>query len=330
MVTRSFCLVLAASVAGCSPALVNTCAEGYVFDATGQHCVPLDGAVSPDAGGDAGRDGGQDAGLDAPRIDAHVPCGGSCGGGTPHCLLANETCVACLLDGDCTGGAATRCEPTTHACVACLGASDCASATASRCDTTSHACAACAVNADCAHLAGTGVCEAGTCVVCSVTDETACGANSCDPATHACTTTPRGSVTTCRACRADSECASAMERCVPMQFMGASHGSYCLRQGAVGCMRPYTVPTPARVTASGAAAAAYCGVDEDATTCEAVQALTSDTACTAPGDCGASGLADGRCETVNLVANRCTYSCGLSSQCPSGANCGAGGYCGSP
>jgi len=257
----------------------------------------LDGARFIDSGPiDAGP-------VDAPTSDAHMGCGGPCTGTRSHCDVASDTCVECLAAADCTSASASMCN-------------------------ASHACVACTTNADCSHLTATSVCSVGTCVACTVTDETSCGANSCDPTTHTCTTTPRASVTTCRACVADSECMSAMDRCVPMQFMGANHGSYCLRQSSAGCMQPYTGPTPARPSTSGAAAAVYCGVNEAATTCEAVQSLIANTSCTMPSDCGAAGLNDGRCETVNFVPNHCTYSCTIAAQCPGSVSCGAG-YCGS-
>ena len=330
MVTRSILVGLGLALVGCSPGLIATCADGYMFDMTNQHCIPADGGGPRDVGPvDApGADAPIDAPLDSPRIDAHVLCNGSCTGATPHCLASTETCVACRDDGDCSA-ATSHCEPTGHTCVACLGAADCPSPAASVCS-ASHACAPCTTNADCTHLTGTGVCDAGTCVACTPTDESACGANSCNPTTRACTTTPRMSVTTCHACVADSECASAMERCVPMQFMGASHGSYCLRQFSAGCMRPYTVPTTARASTSGAAAAMYCGVDETVTSCEAVQSLRDDVSCTVPADCGATGIDDGLCQTVNGVANKCTYACDAASRCPSSFTCGGAGYCGSP
>jgi len=53
--------------------------------------------------------------------------------------------------------------------------------------------------------------------------------------------------------------------------------------------------------------------------------------CTLADDCGVAGLDDARCETVNLAANRCTYDCDLSNQCPNSVSCGSSddnNYCG--
>lgn len=292
-------------------------------------CIDDTGGI--DSGvGDGGDGGVRDVGVDAPvPPDAYVyPCGHACTGTTPLCNMTTHSCVQCLAEADCSTLAPTsHCEPTSHTCVACLDSTQCTTASAARCDTTSHACAACSGNGDCAHLAGTTACNAGTCVACTATNETACGANSCNPMTHACTTTPRGSVARCHGCVADSECTGAMDRCVPMQFMGAAHGSYCLALPAPGCTRPYGVPTPMRLSTSGAAAASYCGVDESLVTCEAVLALIAGRTCTLATDCNAMGA---QCQTVNLTPGSCTYACGLSTQCPSGANCGAAMYCGSP
>jgi hypothetical protein len=308
-------------------------------------CQDVDAGTIRDVGtSDVGADGG-------PTNDARMPCGGACpgtmhclaatdtcvaclgngdcGGTTPTCDTADHTCVGCVIESDCTGG--SHCEATSQTCVACLDSTQCTTAAGARCDTSAHTCAACVDSTDCAHLTATPICgSGGTCVQCTASNETACGANSCNPTTSTCTTTPRTTIATCHACVADSECMTAMDRCVPMQFMGASHGSYCLHPVSAGCTRPFTVTSTARASTSGVAAEPYCGVEETVTTCEAVLALVADTACTTAADCGAGSLDDGRCVTVSGVMNRCTYSCGGAVQCPLGFMCGAMGYCGSP
>jgi hypothetical protein len=282
---------------------------------------------------DGGRDGGiGDApGLDAPNVATDAgPCG-VCSGTTPLCDEVSGNCVECLGTGDC-GGSTPAC--VMGSCVACDDNADCTSPTASTCDTTANTCGGCEADADCTHLSATPVCNeaSNTCVACTADTEAArCGANSCNPATFACTSTPRTSVTTCGACVSDTECRNADERCVPMEFMGAARtGGYCLKQLDTGCAQPFTTPTPARASLSGAAAEVYCGLVETVTTCEAVLALINNDGCTTDDDCGAPGLADGRCELVNGVANKCTYGCTAASQCESGFMCPvvADRYCG--
>jgi len=218
--------------------------------------------------------------------------------------------------------------------VGCDDAADCGEASASRCDVASNECAGCLSDADCEHLVGTPVCDeaSATCAACTPdTEATTCEMNSCDPATLTCTETELGSVRSCGACRSDSECRFANERCVPMRFGGADReGGYCLREADAGCMFPYGTPTPSRGSLSGAPAEVYCGLDETRTTCEALRALLDDTACITDEDCGAAGLMDGRCETVNGIVNRCTYSCIAASGCPEGFMCPArpDTYCG--
>jgi hypothetical protein len=110
-------------------------------------------------------------------------------------------------------------------------------------------------------------------------------------------------------------------------------GGYCLKLVSTGCEAPYKIPTPSRASLSGAAAAKYCGINEAVTTCEAVLALTKSATCTLDDECGAAGLDDGRCETVGVDANHCTYSCSSDVTCPSDFPCGTTSgnkYCGGP
>jgi hypothetical protein len=190
---------------------------------------------------------------------------------------------------------------------------------------------------DCMHLAGAQVCSSGTCVQCTPANETACGANSCNPATHQCTTTPRGSVDTCEPCVADSECTGGNQsdpdqRCVPMEFQTVLRaGGFCLRRGSKTCTNPYQIPITA-VSLSGAASEAYCGINEDVTRCEAVLDLVHSRACPDGQDssCGCARDTDGKCtesghgglcRTVGLNPKQCTYECGTDNQCPAGLTC---------
>ena len=282
------------------------------------------------------------------------PCGGVCSGATPVCDLSAGVCVECVGSGDCAGGV---CDPMTNTCVECLGSGDCTEAglleceletntcvgctetgqcgdvTASKCE--NNACGACTDDGDCAHLAGTPYCEGGVCVGCRpATEGTDCASGgkifSCDPVLFACTTTEVGSLTDCRACVSDSECAGP-RKCIPLLFGAGmeARGTYCAKEAdvAVGCglaTRPYG--TAVTATSVGGHTATYCTIAQGGTTCEAVLDATSFEGTGAPkecskegeGDdeCGVVGLDDGLCRKIGGVGKaRCTYPCNGTEQC---------------
>lgn len=292
-------------VSGCPSA---ECPSGFVR--SGSLCLAADdgGTADVDADTDAGAGG---------------PCGGSCPRATPHCLVSagSETCVVCRTATDCHSG--EICAAATHTCVGCVSASDCIDPYSAICDPASHTCRGCTGDTDCASASGRPLCVSGRCVQCTIADETACGANSCDPATGLCTTTPRSTRHTCEACVADSECVSP-SRCVAMNFAGAPRpGGYCLQPfGGTGCGAEQSFVTEARVSLSGAGAESYCAVQESVTTCEATLDMDTNKLCSSDADCGAAGLADGFCR----ANSRCAYLCTATSECPSGfgSTCTAG------
>jgi hypothetical protein len=219
--------------------------------------------------------------------------------------------------------------------VECLVPADCDTATASRCDAGT--CVECETNDDCDHIAGKGVCDGGECVQCTTADETACAGKSCNPATNACTNTNVGSVGTCKPCIADSECtggnmADPNSRCVPMEFDGTPRqGGFCLRRVAKTCAKPFQTPITT-ASLSGAASEQYCGIDQENVRCEAVLDLIGDADCSGGLDtsCGCARDTNGACtgpgegglcETVGVNANKCTYACGATAQCPNGTVC---------
>lgn len=119
-------------------------------------------------------------------------------------------------------------------------------------------------------------------------------------------------------------------RCVPMQFDGALHGSYCLRdlESYRGAIDDPAAPCPERMVSTRAersvfgTEATYCFVRETITTCEAVVGF-GDLCPGGDADCGASGLDDASCQ-----AGRCTYECLGASDCGSGLCVGGGpSYC---
>ncbi len=288
-----------------------------------------------------------------------VQCTGNtqCSGATRACNPATNLCVQCTDNSTC-GGLTPLCDTTKNTCVECLSSADCKSASASTC--IAGKCEPCASNSDCSLITGKGLCktsslldgdagvdasaDAGTsaaeCVQCTVENETPCNGKSCNPATNACTTTTRGSRDLCYSCLADSECiggnvASPTVRCAPMNFNGTTHGTggYCLQTvsstGASGCAAPYTTSTQT-VSLSGAASTSYCGINESATTCEALLDLFNAKTCTLDTDCGSGS--GGLCRTVGTNPNRCTIPCGSSANCLSqapGNSCSStsNGYC---
>ena len=150
--------------------------------------------------------------------------------------------------------------------------------------------------------------------------------------------TKRASVDVCLPCVDDSECYPNYA-CVPMFFQGEKReGGYCLKDpdlGTAGCpTNPFSTPTDKRVTLSGASEKVYCGINETTTTCESYQSLIAlDSSCEDQDECGAPGLDDALCETVGLNPSRCTYSCELPDECPSGKPCQGppdNKYCGGP
>ncbi len=96
-----------------------------------------------------------DAGMSDAQSDGTVgPCGG-CSGATPLCDTANEICVACLQNSDCTSAGASVCS--SGMCIGCSG------------------------NNDCSHLTGVPACDTAdsTCVECTIATESAnCGLKS--------------------------------------------------------------------------------------------------------------------------------------------------------
>jgi len=197
------------------------------------------------------------------------------------------------------------CKESAAKCVECIKNLDCAGTGKPICDTTADECIQCLSNSDCTNAAAS-VCIAGTCT---------------------------GSVGTCHACVADSECASGSRltaRCVSMNYKGSPHGSYCLqRADTVTCEPPYTV-TFSSPSLSATTTAPNCGINQDATTCEAVLNLLTPTTCTRSNTCGA-GLGDGQCQNLggNPQTMRCTIPCTAATQCATGQTCtsAVNGYC---
>ncbi|MCB9656647.1 MAG: hypothetical protein H6726_03270 [Sandaracinaceae bacterium] len=251
---------------------------------------------------------------------------------TPACNTSTGDCTLCDIDSESADCPGQRCFNQTS-CTECrpgTASVDCTMPSKPQCNTIGE-CAACTMDDHCSHISGRPRCVSGTCRACTLaTEGTDCGANSCNPATLTCTTTPRFSRSVCESCVSDTECIQGGPgntfRCVPMNFQGTGLGGFCLRE-APGCSAPYAVPIVNVVSLSGATASNYCGLNQTVTSCSAVRVMIESRPC--PGgtddECMVPG---GRCETVGSIFDQCTYGCSVANECVSGFFCNAG-YCGS-
>lgn len=91
---------------------------------------------------------------DGPRKGQCIACtakdSSACGGVTPLCDSAANTCVGCLADADCSDGAAPVCDSDTGTCRGCSATEECQSGV---CDTDADEaegqCVECLVDSDC-------------------------------------------------------------------------------------------------------------------------------------------------------------------------------------
>lgn len=213
---------------------------------------------------------------------------------------AVETCSVDSQWPGCTDWVASSvCEGATPvclegACIGCRGDEDCGG-DVPVCDIGSGACVQC-----------TPELEQALCP-----DETSGEPGpACDPATKTCTGAPRGSVSGCGSCVSDSEC-EAGSRCVPMEFNGQAHGSYCLQVAPNG-LCPNGAPAKVMATSALGVQGEYCFVRELLTTCEAVTSFGD--ACSDDSGCGATGADDGLCVGPD-GAGACTYACSGARDC---------------
>jgi hypothetical protein len=228
----------------------------------------------------------------------------------------------------------------------CLNHSHCTEPGAAKCDPASNECVPCDpddpdVATQCAGIAGKAICDGGTCVECTLGDESACVApQTCDLVAKECVDVAPGDVGNCGACTNDLQCATD-HKCVPMDFpVGTNHGHFCLKQAMPTCQQPFSVFIN-EPSISGAPAVNYCGVDQNSTTCQAVRALQQGWTCV--GDDGkccsgsiepTNSMCDSTqpevdvpgalCRQVGALASRCTYECATALECPSG---GPGATC---
>ncbi len=265
----------------------------------------------------------------------------SCGSECVPCPEVNNGAAVCIerqCGAECDDGfyyCDEDCTAEPGHCVECIEDEHCTSLDAPVCDGGS--CAPCTESAHCADTdEAFPVCivESGDCVECTMEEFEACGAKSCHPQEFECTNTLRYSVTTCRPCLSDVECA-ADHHCVPMEFDGQPRESaYCLKLASADCEFPFETLS-IKESVSGAEMEIYCGVNEDVTTCEAVHDYGF--GCSSDDDCGDPDLDDGVCSNIEFEPMlRCSYYCEppvdetAPNECPEFFGCGqsTGGYCG--
>mgnify|MGYP001817732933 CR=1 FL=1 len=189
-------------------------------------------------------------------------------------------------------------------------------------------------------MGGTGGSVTGSSCTVATEDED-CNGNSCNPITLQCSEFGYSERGPCDTCVSDDNCWWNSDlRCVPMYFDGErfpnDYTGFCLHAAADQAFpcdghEPYVAVLENRVSMSGAAAAAYCGVREDLTTCYAVHAQLDEHLCTAGRDdeCPVGGVCR-YTEDNGKWDYRCTYACTSESECRNaqGWTLSCGGYCG--
>ena len=228
----------------------------------------------------------------------------------------------CATDEDCAS-LGQYCDIPTSLCEACTTNAQCSlEATLPTCDVATKACRACATNEDCVGAVGGALCDvdSGQCVQCFT--DASCGSGTCDVTTNRCTTVAPGSLQRCEPCTSDTQCVG-LSACAADMFMGSFVGFACmpLANGvqcaqAVDALRPMAARESVSTVSGGIAD--VCAPSAGAT-CPSV--LDFNSTCSTDDDCGISGLADGRCTTVLLTANRCSFPCGVDVECPSQRSC---------
>jgi hypothetical protein len=231
-----------------------------------------------------------------------------CGGDTPLCDLAQQECVQCLENPDCTDPAASRCSDGM--CQPCTGP------------------------LHCEHLDDLGICDvssgSGECVECTGAQYAACGAApggntyACDSVRRTCTEQEVGSAAPCEMCISDAHCATGLA-CMETKFGSADTGYYCLWKeaatgtgapsGNCGNVRPY-IGTESGWSSIDGQAATVC--KPSVSTCQAQSDFRAK-ACSGPtpgghAECGAGGVADAYCAPF-LAGHFCTTPCASFLDC---------------
>jgi hypothetical protein len=197
----------------------NPCPSSMACDPTTHACVPKDAGM----GGTGGKtDGGGGDG----RADMPPSCtSSSCTGNKPICGSTSKACEPCSSGTECAArdGGGSACNVDAGTCVECVAKSDCHTTAKPICDPSVNACVGCLVSkTDCSGL--TPICDAQTCRACKVDADcvTALGA---DPGV----------------CMPDGHCAAPSEVVYAVQPTSSSCSAangllatpYCTAQAAV-------------------------------------------------------------------------------------------------
>ncbi|MGC4121997.1 MAG: hypothetical protein QM765_46935 [Myxococcales bacterium] len=261
--------------------------------------------------------------------------------GKPLCDTTTNTCVGCLLDGDCTGDT-KRCDPDAKACVACLATSDCAAgnycdARACKpgcnesddcagvagkpvCDTAAHACVACLADGDCGGTTPKCNAAAKVCVECLAKADCGQGAY-CDSTDHRCKAGCAGDADcanvagkplcdtaagTCVTCLSDANCTGADKKCDPANKVCVA----CL--ATADCAAGHYCDTAVHLCQPGCGESADCAGVSGKPVCDvaahACVACLNDTQCT------------GTAKKCDSATNSCVG-------CLATSDCGAGNWC---
>ena len=347
-----FAMITLALSASCSDETRDDCASPKAehvetccaHDPTYSYCnavedMDIDLPVS-DMGGDDGpvEDMPEvDMPEDEGQPDQSTPCDSACGGQTPICDVATDTCVQCLNNNECANSV---CDTSTKSCVECLGDEDCDNnqvcltqastednacvecrgnaecldAQASLCSAANE-CAPCAADADCSHLEELGQCVAGTCRECTTDTENAdCGGNVCDPSTFTCTNIQIANTGDLDPCITDTQCANGL--CIALNYMGSPHGNYCmpLSNGPGSCPQPYGAGIANRTSVTGVQGS-VCMINEALTTPEAIR-LYKVESCDAADPTAACPEPGQICAIVDDGGTtKCTHRCGTQDDC---------------
>ncbi|MEM9188804.1 MAG: hypothetical protein AAGF12_06490 [Myxococcota bacterium] len=238
-------------------------------------------------------------------VDQSVPDASRCNPPCTDSVCNEETglCVECVTEANCDAG--EMCWPDNE-CGECIMDTNCPDRAAPVCNTTNRVCGSCTDPTDCDRFLDARICDAGTCVLCTVADPSACGGRPCTPGRQ-CSEFPFGMQDQCEPCDTDENCDTGL-RCVEMMFDGVT-SAVCLAPQEGAC--PRGAPASIRGPSVSGAGGTYCGPDPARTTCEAyLDMLSVDRDCVDSSQCAPGGV----CRDV--AGMFCTIPCDGNADCP--------------